>query len=113
MSDTPRTDAVVLAHGEECSLPCPCASIIGHARQLERELAAKQAEIDRLMLEYCPDEMTKEQYEKWANHQFAVKHEERQRGTAMKWFKGECWDGVHCEDIIGCAQGQPCLRRGR
>jgi hypothetical protein len=29
--------------------------------RLESELAAKQAEIDRLMLEYCPDEMTPEQ----------------------------------------------------
>lgn len=36
---------------------------------MERDLAAKQAEIDRLMLEYCPDEMTKEQIETWGRAQ--------------------------------------------
>ena len=30
---------------------------------------AKQAKIDSLMLEYCPDEMTKEQIENWEKHQ--------------------------------------------
>lgn len=33
------------------------------------EAAYKQAKIDQLMLEYCPDEMTLEQIENWANHQ--------------------------------------------
>lgn len=33
----------------------------------------QQAKIDRLMLEYCPDEMTKEQLLKWAKHQRVVK----------------------------------------
>ena len=28
-----------------------------------------EAKIDELMLEYCPDEMTEEQYENWAKHQ--------------------------------------------
>lgn len=40
--------------------------------QLEREAHAKQAHIDRLMLEYCPDEMTPEQVEEWGRHQRAV-----------------------------------------
>lgn len=34
-----------------------------------RSCEAKQAEIDRLMLEYCPDEMTPEQLETWKNSQ--------------------------------------------
>jgi hypothetical protein len=34
-----------------------------------RQCAAKQAQIDRLMLEYCPDEMTPEQMEEWARNQ--------------------------------------------
>ena len=37
--------------------------------ELEREAAAKQARIDALMLEYCPDEMTPEQVAEWARHQ--------------------------------------------
>lgn len=40
--------------------------------QLERELGAKQAEIDRLMLEYCPEEMTPAQMAEWERHQKAV-----------------------------------------
>lgn len=35
-------------------------------RQLFNE---RQAKIDELMLEYCPEEMTKEQLENWAKHQ--------------------------------------------
>jgi len=32
---------------------------------LEGEIAAMQAKIDRLMLEYCPEEMTPEQTAEW------------------------------------------------
>jgi hypothetical protein len=42
------------------------------AEQLQREVNAKQAHIDRLMLEYCPDEMTPEQIENWKRHQVAA-----------------------------------------
>lgn len=34
--------------------------------------AAMQAQIDRLMLEYCPEEMTPEQVENWGRHQKAA-----------------------------------------
>jgi hypothetical protein len=34
---------------------------------------AQQAEIDRLMLEYCPDEMTAEQLAEWGKHQRRVR----------------------------------------
>ena len=40
---------------------------------LEQQLAAKQARIDELMLEYCHNEMTEEQLEEWSKHQRAVK----------------------------------------
>lgn len=40
-----------------------------------KECAAKQAEIDRLMLEYCPDEMTPEQVAEWAASQRPVSQE--------------------------------------
>ena len=36
------------------------------------ELERLQARIDRLMLEYCPDEMTPEQIAEWERHQRAV-----------------------------------------
>lgn len=38
-------------------------------RRLHWHLRAKQAKIDRLMLEYCPDEMTAEQKAAWKQHQ--------------------------------------------
>lgn len=37
--------------------------------KLKLEVASKQAKIDELMLEYCPDEMSKEQLDNWAKHQ--------------------------------------------
>ena len=40
---------------------------------LLRNIEYLQSEIDSLMLEYCPDEMTKEQKDNWAIHQIAVK----------------------------------------
>ena len=43
--------------------------------KLERELQAKQAKIDRLMLEYCPDEVTPEQLHEWAIHQRLARKE--------------------------------------
>lgn len=53
--------------------------------QLERKLeearkdaGAKQAEIDRLMLEFCPDEMTAEQKAEWAAHQRAARQQKGQ-----------------------------------
>lgn len=50
--------------------------------KLQRQLTAaikkieeQQAKIDRLMLEYCPDEITPEQFDEFENHQKAVKKE--------------------------------------
>ncbi|MES2730012.1 MAG: hypothetical protein V4621_07980 [Pseudomonadota bacterium] len=39
---------------------------------LQRAVQAKQAEIDRLMLEFCPGEMTAEQMAEWERHQRRV-----------------------------------------
>ena len=39
---------------------------------MRQQLAAAQAKIDELMLEYCPDEMTQEQIAEYAKHQRAV-----------------------------------------
>ncbi len=43
--------------------------LLAFARQLERVAGPLQAKLDRLMLEYCPEEMSKEQMEEWAKHQ--------------------------------------------
>jgi hypothetical protein len=39
---------------------------------LTQQLAAANAKIDALMLEYCPSEMTPEQVDNWAKHQQVV-----------------------------------------
>lgn len=39
------------------------------AYKIEKNLAAAQAKIDALMLEYCPEEMTPEQIAKWERYQ--------------------------------------------
>jgi uncharacterized coiled-coil protein SlyX len=41
--------------------------------ELRKDADSKQAKIDRLMLEFCPDEMTPEQIEDWGKHQMAAK----------------------------------------
>ena len=52
-----------------------CLQAATALRQLQEESAAKQAHIDRLMLEYCPDEMTPEQLAEWGRHQRPVSPE--------------------------------------
>lgn len=44
-----------------------------HIRHLKRELALREAQIDALMLEFCPDEMTAQQRKRWALHQRPVR----------------------------------------
>ena len=39
---------------------------------LDMEINDKQAKIDALMLEYCPDEMTQEQILDWSNNQQCI-----------------------------------------
>jgi len=39
---------------------------------LRNRIAELEARIDQLMLEYCPDEMTPEQLERWGAHQRSV-----------------------------------------
>jgi hypothetical protein len=59
------------AHG--CNLISTLLSFgADRIEKLEREAGAKQAEIDRLMLEFCPEEMTPEQIGNWAKHQKPV-----------------------------------------
>lgn len=46
-----------------------CQAAADEIERLRRDLASKQAEIDALMLEHCPGEMTPEQIEEWGRHQ--------------------------------------------
>jgi len=41
--------------------------------ELMTQCAFRQAKIDELMLEYCPDEMTQEQIKEWEEHQADTK----------------------------------------
>ena len=44
--------------------------------RLRRDAELKQAKVDSLMLEYCPDEMSQEQLENWKHHQRKATPEE-------------------------------------
>ena len=44
--------------------------------ELERQNAELQSQIDELMLEYCPEEMTKEQLDEWGKHQVCTESAE-------------------------------------
>ena len=50
-------------------------------RRMALDLGAKQAHIDALMIEYCPDEVTDEQWAEWCSHQHPVPH--------LLWETGE------------------------
>lgn len=47
-------------------------SVLKDNDALKKQNASLQAKLDRLMLEFCPDEMDPEQLKKWAQHQVAV-----------------------------------------
>ena len=69
-----RNDEVEGIIKGECAAICfACVVIcVDHICNREKHLQAKQAQIDELMLEHCPDEMTKEQLETWGANQKAV-----------------------------------------
>ena len=48
-------------------------SLYEEIESLRQQLAAKQSEVDALMLEYCPSEMSQEQLDNWAAHQRPAK----------------------------------------
>jgi len=49
------------------------------AEGLAKECDARQAKIDSLMLEHCPDEMAQEQKDNWAKHQKPVDETEAKK----------------------------------
>ena len=61
-----------VAHVKEVEFPRKVAVV---AENWRKKLAAKQAKIDALMLEYCPSEMSQEQLDTWAAHQRPAKED--------------------------------------
>lgn len=59
--------------------------------QDKHKLDALQAKIDSLMLEFCPEEMTKEQVEEWSRHQKKVENEPKQSYRDMYGNVHESW----------------------
>ena len=53
-------------------LESECRKLRARLEKAGKDAASKQARIDELMLEYCPDEMTPEQIDEWAKHQEPV-----------------------------------------
>lgn len=49
----------------------------GFAEVAARKADALQAQLDALMLEYCPDEMTEAQKDNWAKHQKPASEEQQ------------------------------------
>lgn len=74
----------LVADVHTCSTACrktpACAARADLREENERlraQVAALQAKVDALMLEFCPDEMTEEQKETWARHQQPARRDGR------------------------------------
>lgn len=48
------------------------AALLHRVFELEDANSALQSQIDNLMLEYCPEEMSQQQVEEWARHQVSM-----------------------------------------
>lgn len=60
-------------YGErDSSVPSVSRTLAAEVRRLVSEVAAKQAVIDSLMLEFCPAEMVLEQVADWLRHRRAA-----------------------------------------
>lgn len=70
-----------------------------------RTIRAKQAEIDRLMLEYCPDEMTPEQKAEWAANQKPVDETPENRHDGCGFCTNPLYAGTKCKN---CGRERDC-----
>ncbi len=57
--------------------------LIEDKKRDEAELEKVQARLDAVMLEYCPEEMSREQVDNWAKHQVAIPEVEVARKAAL------------------------------
>lgn len=82
----PEVAALRAAYNEAIALK---GKAFAEVDALRAEVEAKQARIDALMFEYCPDEMTPEQIEEWARHQKRVpESEEAELRAALEGSNG-------------------------
>lgn len=58
--------------------------------EFNKEKSALQAKIDALMLEFCPEEMTQEQIERWGKHQVISTHSNKE--TISEALKQKIFD---------------------
>lgn len=74
---------------------------LNRINEQSKQIEALQARIDELMLEYCPDEMTQEQTQKWAKHQAIAPEHSIEALTAQVGVLREAidrlWNG--CENL--------------
>lgn len=61
-----RLNALANSEHDDVSIGYEAAEMI---IDLRTQVAALQARLDALMLEFCPDEMSEEQIENWARYQ--------------------------------------------
>lgn len=61
-----RLNALANSEHDDVSVGYEAAEMI---IDLRAQVAALQARVDALMLEFCPDEMNEEQLDHWARHQ--------------------------------------------
>ena len=78
-------------HPAPCARHCEANAFQIEVRRLEAESAHKQAIIDRLMLEYCPDEMSAEQTAELAKHQVCAPAGIVGSGPNAKEGSRPCW----------------------
>lgn len=68
---------------------------ISYTNELKTQLAAKQAQIDALMMEYCPEEMTAEQIKEWGENQKVVKENDNVFVPTHRHYKGGLYKILH------------------
>lgn len=69
-----------MSQEREVLLEMEVERLMNELKIAKQQRDAKQAEIDRLMWEFCPNEMTPEQKAEWARHQKPVALDDALRG---------------------------------
>ena len=101
MTDTPRTDYYRSEFRRRKGTGDLIEWMLDEFEQAERRLAAKQAEVDRLMLEYCPDEMTPEQRTRWEASQRPAAPHRKNTYAGMPRHTDSC--AVHSPTLRPCS----------
>lgn len=68
---------------------------IKYANELKTQLAYKQAQVDALMLEYCPDKMTTKQIKDWGESQKPIKEDTPEFIPTHRHYKGGLYKVLH------------------